>query len=453
MGQLDVVTFETPALGDRSYLVTDGAAAVVVDPQRDWERIAAAADERGVAISHVLETHIHNDYVTGGLVLSREVGADYVVAAADPVGYDRVGAVDGMHLGSGGLGIEVIGTPGHTPNHLAYVVRVEGDPRAVFTGGSLLFGSTGRTDLVATELTERLTRDQHLSVRRLAGALADEVEILPTHGFGSFCTAGEVSGASGSTIGIEKQQNPALTLDRDDFVRQMMSGYDIFPAYYRYMAPMNRDGPGPWDRTPPDRLDREEVRRRIREGYGWVVDLRDRRAFADAHLPGTVSIEANDLFPTYYGWIGPWGAPLTLLAPDDEVVAEIQRDLARIGIDRPDGVLVGGPDWGEDEVSSYGVADFADVANEMSDREITVLDVRRDLEWDDSHLDGAIHIPLHELEVRLDELPDDEIWVHCAGGYRASIAASLLDRAGRRTVLIDDNWDAAVDRGDLPIVR
>lgn len=449
---VEVVAFDTPSLGDRTYLATDGDVGVVVDPQRDWERVAEAADERGVTITHVLETHIHNDYVTGGLVLAREVGADYVVAAADPVGYERLGAVDGMHVESGSMALEVVDTPGHTPTHLAYVLRDGDEPVAVFTGGSMLFGSTGRTDLVAAELTERLTRDQHRSVRRLAGALADGVEVCPTHGFGSFCSATEVSGTGTSTIGAEKTHNPALTMELDRFVATMLAGYDVYPAYYRYMAPMNRAGPAPVDGSPPERVGPDDVRRRIRERLGWVVDLRDRRDYARSHLPGTVGIERNELFATYYGWIAPWGVPLTLLAEDPDQVGEIQVELARIGIDRPAGALVGELELDETERRSYPVVDFDEVARERSGRSIVVLDVRRDLEWDENHLEGAIHIPLHELQVRSDELPYEPVWVHCKGGFRASIAASLLDRAGRDVVLIDDDWDHALEHPDLPIV-
>ncbi|MBW3562673.1 MAG: MBL fold metallo-hydrolase [Actinobacteria bacterium] len=444
--------FDTPSLGDRTYLATDGDVAVVVDPQRDWERVATAADERGITITHVLETHIHNDYVTGGLVLSREVGADYVVAAEDPVGYERIGAVDGMHLESGSIALEVVGTPGHTPTHLAYVLRADDGPVAVFTGGSMLFGSTGRTDLVAAELTERLTRDQHRSVRRLAAALSEDVEVCPTHGFGSFCSATEVSGSGTSTIGAEKQHNPALTMDLQRFVDKMLAGYDVYPAYYQHMAPLNRAGPSPLDTSEPERIGADEVRRRVRQRYGWVVDLRDRREFAAGHLSGTIGIERNDLFATYYGWIAPWGVPLTLLASTDDQIGEIQVELARIGIDRPDGILVGDLDWRDEERRTYPVVGFDAVARERQERAVRVLDVRRDLEWRERHLEGAIHIPLHELEVRIDELPHEEVWVHCKGGFRASIAASLLDRVGRPVVLIDDDWERALEHPDLRTV-
>jgi len=200
----EVVIIETPALGDRSYLIHDGADAVVVDPQRDIGRILATAQARRVRITHVLETHIHNDYVTGGLALASQTGASYVVAESEEVSFDRLAVGDKDQISTGSLTMTVMHTPGHTPGHLSYVLsETGGDPVAVFTGGSMLYGAVGRTDLIGPDQTEQLTRAQYRSVRRLAAELPDEVAVYPTHGFGSFCSATPTTGTS-STIGTER---------------------------------------------------------------------------------------------------------------------------------------------------------------------------------------------------------------------------------------------------------
>ena len=206
-----VIPIDTPGLGDRTYLAHDGKVALVVDPQRDYDRVLDVAREAGVRITHVFETHIHNDYVTGGLALAQEVGAAYHVNADDPVGFERTGVSDGDVLEVGDtMRVRVVHTPGHTHTHLSYALEAEGRPVAVFTGGSLLFGSTGRPDLLGPDHTDTLVRAQWHSAHRLAEELPEETEVFPTHGFGSLCSATQ-SEAVSSTIGQEGTSNPALT--------------------------------------------------------------------------------------------------------------------------------------------------------------------------------------------------------------------------------------------------
>ncbi len=441
---MEIITIETPALGDRSYLLVDGSAAAAVDPQRDIDRIEAMLAERGLDLSYVFETHLHNDYVSGGLELARRAGATYVLAGADDVAYEHLGAGDGDEFAVGSLVIRAVHTPGHTPNHLSYVVLDGGEAVAAFTGGSMLYGTVGRTDLISAEATEGLTRAQFQSVRRLAQELPNDAGVHPTHGFGSFCSSASSSGSSASTIGHERQSNLALTLeDEDAFVEQLLGGLTAYPRYYAHMAPINRAGPPPVDLSPPELVDPVEIRRRIHVGE-WVVDLRSRIAFARGHLAGTVNFEVGDSFATYLGWTLRWATPVTLVGDTAAQVAEAQRQLVRIGIDRPAGRAEGGVSaWGAGgELRSYPTATFADLANTLAQghTNIVVLDVRRDDEWAAGRIDVAVHIPLHELEVRLDEVAAGTVWVHCASGYRASIAASLLDRAGREVVAIDDDW-------------
>ncbi len=444
---IEIAPIETPSLGDRSYLATDGSVAIVIDPQRDIDRVLAVADARGVRITHVFETHIHNDYVTGGLALATAAGAGYHVNAADEVLFDRIGIADGDQIEAGQMGVRVIATPGHTFNHLSFAVEVAGRMVAVFTGGSLLNGSTGRTDLLGADHTTELARAQHGSVRRLAAELPGDAMVCPTHGFGSFCSATPTSGAA-STIGMEMTVNPALTLGEADYVRSTLAALDVYPAYYAHMAPANSAGPLAPDLTPPRYADSAELRRRIASGE-WVVDLRSRVAFAAGHVRGTLSFEHGDHMTTYLGWLIPWGTPLTLLGQTPADVAAAQRDLVRIGIDRVQSAAAGGPGgWsGGDSLGSFEVTDFTGYARARGQREFILLDVRRQSEWDAARIPGSVHIPLHELAGRLTEIAAGQVWVHCQSGYRASVAAGVLDAAGREVVLIDDDFGNAERAG------
>ena len=451
---IEVISIDTPALGDRSYLATDGQVALVVDPQRDIDRVLAAAAIRGVRISHVFETHIHNDYVSGGLALARATGAAYHVNAADEVSFDRVPVADGDAVSVGEtMTVQVIATPGHTFSHLSYVLQdiSTGQPAAVFTGGSLLHGSTGRPDLLGPAHAATLAAAQHTSAHRLAGRLPDQTPVCPTHGFGSFCSATQTAGTE-STIGQEKLANPVLRLAEDEYVAGLLAGLDAYPAYYAHMGPANTAGPDVAELVPPAIASAAGLASRIAAGE-WVVDLRQRRAFAAGHVGGSFSFEYGTDFTTYLGWLIPWGAALTLLGDTPGQVAAAQRDLARIGIDQLAGAAAGGPaEWaGGQPLATFPVATFADLATVRHHRPVTVLDVRRALEWAGGHLDGALHIPLHELPARIGEVPPGEIWVHCQSGYRAVIAASLLQAAGRRAVAVDDGLARAAAAG-LPQV-
>jgi len=448
---VEVTAIDTPSLGDRSYLAHDGEAALVVDPQRDIDRVLALAAARGVRITHVFETHLHNDYVTGGLALARAAGAAYHVSAADHVAFDRMPASDGDVIEvSPVMRVRVLATPGHTFTHLSYVLQAGGQAHAVFTGGSLLYGSTGRPDLLGRGHAAELARAQFASAHRLAAVLPEDADVYPTHGFGSFCSATQTE-ASSSTIGRERRVNPVLILDEDRYVTGLLAGLDAYPAYYAHMGPANAAGPAGPDLTMPHRADAAELRRRITAGE-WVVDLRARRAFAAGHLPGTLSFDLDGSFATYLGWLIPWGTPLTLLGRTPEQVAEAQRELVRIGIDRPAAAATGHPDeWaGGRPLRSYPVAGFAALEAVRHHRRVVILDVRRDSEWDDSHIAGAVHIPIHELPSRLAGVPEGEVWVHCEAGYRASVAASFLDAAGRTVVAVDDEYARAA-RAGLPV--
>lgn len=445
---MEVLVLETPELGDRSYVIGDGGLAAVVDPQRDIDRILDATRERGWRVTVVLETHLHNDYVSGGLELSRRTGAAYVVAGGEEATYDCRPAEEGQEYRLGRLTFAVVKTPGHTLGHAAFVLSDRDRQLAAFTGGSMLFGTVGRTDLVSPELTERLSRHQHRSVRRLATDLHPEVQVLPTHGFGSFCASSAGSGAQSSTIALERTENLACRIDDEDrFVTTLAQGLGAYPSYYLHMGLINRAGPSPLDLSPPARVEPSELGDHIAGGE-WVVDLRPRRAYAGGHLPGSVGVEMSPGdFTTYLGWVLPWGTPVVLVGKTQAELAAAQRAMARIGIDRPAGAALLPPGDGL-AGDSYPVADLPGLRRALGEgRKITVLDVRSEAEWSAGHLQGALWVPLGELRARLRSLPRREIWVHCQAGYRASVAASLLARSGHRVVLVDDQFENAAAHG------
>jgi hydroxyacylglutathione hydrolase len=276
--------------------------------------------------------------------------------------------------------------------------------------------------------------------------LPDEAGVFPTHGFGSFCSSSQ-SDATESTIGQEKQSNAVLTHDEEDYVRELLDGLGAYPAYYAHMSPRNAEGPSEPDLSAPAEADAGELRRRMEAGE-WVVDLRNRTAFAAGHAPGSLNFGLDGAFATYLGWLIAWGTPVTLLGERPDDVAEAQRELVRIGIDRPAAQATGGPEqWADGELASFPTGTFADLEQVRRHRPVVVLDVRRAEEYDAARIEGAVNIAIHDLPQRVDQVPEGEVWVHCASGYRASIAASVLDAAGRKLVAIDDSFANAEQVG------
>jgi hydroxyacylglutathione hydrolase len=439
-------SFLTRGLGDTSYLLASGQESLIVDPQRDIQPVLAAARARGVRVTRVVETHVHNDYVSGALELRAATGAAIGAAIAGPA---RAGyafpfepLAEGDELSVGTLRIVAAETPGHTPEHLSYLVY-EGDaeePTAVFTGGSLIVGSAGRTDLLGPEATLELTRAQYHSLNRLS-ALPDQTLVLPTHGAGSFCSSSPPGEERTSTIGRERTTNPVLAdgdMDEETFVERRLTGLLAYPSYYAHIAPINRAGPRVFGDVPvPRGLAPSQIAERI-EARAWVVDGRERRAFAAGHIPGSISIDLDDSFASYVGWIVPFGAPIVLVLPEDrpehETAVEASTQLFRIGYEAVDGFLQGGAAaWVEAGLPtrSYPVASIDELAIAVGEERARVLDVRQQTEWDAGHIEGSTHVFVGDVNARLTEIPrDQEVWTVCASGHRAAMAASLLDRHG-----------------------
>jgi hydroxyacylglutathione hydrolase len=439
MSSIDVITIETPSLGDRSYVAHDGTNAVVVDPQRDIDRVLDVLHEHGLDVTHVVETHIHNDYVTGGHALATMLDAAYCLNADDEVRFDRFGLADGDVLESGLMRVRALLTPGHTPTHLSYVLLdAEGHELGVFTGGSMLFGTVGRPDLIGPHMTAELAKHQFHSVRRIAAEVDDGATVHPTHGFGSHCSATQATKQS-STVGTEKGDNPALVRSEEEFLAELIGGLTPYPTYYRHMAPANVLGPEAFDATPPRDFALDEVAALLQKG-AWVIDLRNRRDFNASFLAGAVNAELRNDLPNYLGWLVPFAAHLLLIGDDEGVIGEAQRMLARIGYDRLQGRLVAeaGAFAGHELERATRIANFDGLAP-VGTAERTVLDVRDAWEHESGHHRDAIHVPFHELPERLDEVPRElPVWVYCATGARATIAASFLARNGFDPVLIDD---------------
>jgi rhodanese-related sulfurtransferase len=299
-------------------------------------------------------------------------------------------------------------------------------------------------------VTDRLSHLQHRSARKLSKELPDAAAILPTHGFGSLCGAGfPVGGPDTADARHQRAENPALLMEEDAFVDRLVSGLDAFPRYYAYIAPRNREGAGTADHQLPAPIAISELAARARAGE-WVIDLRERHAFAAQHLVGTLGFELSDPFTTYLGWLLPWGSPVSMIGSAADL-ASARRALARIGIEKIAACHVidetSGDPWAGVETVSYPMVGFAELKPHIGNPGEIVVDVRLGREWREGHLATAMHVPVHELPDRLAEIPEGRVWVHCAAGYRAAVAGSLLARAGRDVVVVSDQFSSAVDAG------
>jgi hydroxyacylglutathione hydrolase len=415
---MDLEIFNTPGLGDNSYLLRSGDEGVLIDPQRDAWRFLATAGRMGVRIRAVLETHVHNDYVSGAHEVRSATGAELVLPARGGYEFKYRPADEGDEVTVGDTRLVALSTPGHTPEHLAWLAHDASrpEPHALFSGGSLLVGSAGRTDLLGAAFTDALTRDQYQTLSRLA-KLPDDVVVLPTHGAGSFCVAAMPTTKPTSVIGDERTRNPLLTAaDLTSFTVELSGELMAYPSYYAHMAPINRSGADVLGSLPrPPEVSPEVV----------------------AHVRGSLNIELNSGFASYVGWLLPFNAPILLILPEpaDESAADAMTQLIRIGWSHIVGHLPGGigrwRGYGGD-VARYDVVSADELCDAHTRGEHpVVLDVRQELEWTWGTIPDSHTIFVSDLPGRLDQLPRTEpVWVICSNGHRAAIAASLLDRAG-----------------------
>ena len=445
---MDIEILRTRGLGNSTYVLGSDGDALVVDPPRDAWRVRDILQRRRWRLRTVVETHVHNDYLSGALELVASERARIVAPARGGYAFDHRGADDGDEVELGGIVLRARATPGHTPEHLAWEVHdqaaADGTPSAVLTGGSLLIGSVGRTDLLGADATDALTRQQFTSLRSLA-AMPDYVAVWPTHGSGSFCAAGPMQDSPTSTIGAERFSNPLFAIaDAAAFHDRLVSGFLPYPAYYREMAPMNCAGPLVLGERPTlTALDPAAVEAAVANG-ARIVDGRRRGEIAAGHIPGSLTVELRDTFASYVGWILPVGTPLVLVLPETtDASTEAVDQLIRIGFDRIVGVLDGGVDrWSAEgrpvaEISTIGTAALADEIR--SGAGPAIVDVRDEAEMrDDGRLEDAIEMPLADLidGGRLALVPGSEVTVACKSGVRATVAAGLLEARGHRVRLV-----------------
>ncbi len=453
MTALDLEVFLTPGLGDCTFLLASGDEAVIVDPQRDAGRFVRAAELRHLRIRYVLETHVHNDYVSGALEIRASTGAEIAAPARGGYSFPVLGVDEGDELRVGDLRLVAIATPGHTPEHTSYGVMPAGSdaPVALLSGGSLLVGTAGRTDLLGMDRAAELAEAQFGSLRRLA-ELPDEALVLPTHGAGSFCASGTPEEARTSTIGHERVANPAFaSTDREAFVRRQLANLPAFPTYYAHMAPINRAGPVVVRGVPlPSPLDVEDVERWMQRG-ARVVDARGGAEFAGAHIPGSLSVPLDESFGSYVGWLVPFDSSIVLVAGGKDVHEDIAVQLFRIGYERIVGYLHDGIEaWDRSgrPLDHYAIATLEDLASAARSGGGQILDVRQRREWDEGHLPGSRHCFVADVPSSLEDLRGpDELLVACVSGFRASIAASLLHDAGIPVRLVaEDGIPEALSR-------
>lgn len=443
--------FVIDGLGHLSALLSDDATGVaaVLDPRRDVDVYLDAAREAGVRITHVLETHLHNDYVSGGRDLAALTGAQHVIGAGAELRYEHHGARHHEAFEVGRLRVTALHTPGHTPEHMAYAVADTSraaEPLLLLTGGSLLVGAVGRTDLLGEANAVPWAHDMYRSLKDVVLPHEDYVGVLPTHGAGSLCSTG-ISSTPSSTIGFERRFNPMVRpivegADVEVFVRTLLGTQPAFPRYFARMRPTNQEGPALLGGRVPDprELGVAEVRDLL-AGGGLIVDTRPASAWVVAHAPGSVSIPAGRSFGTWLGWVVDPDRPLVLVLDDPAHWDDLVRQALRIGFERIAGHLRGGfAAWASatGDIEGLEVLTAGDLASRLAaggPEAPLVVDVRQAGEYAHGHIPGSLHVAAGDLQDRLAELPRDRaIAVVCASGYRSAVGASLLARAGYRDV-------------------
>ena len=439
-----------PGLAIHSYIVGDERTkqCAVIDPTRDVDDYVSIAKAEGLHIAHILETHVHADFVSGARELKDRLLGKPQVHASSLGGkawlppYADHAVTDGHEFRMGSLRLRAVHTPGHTPEHIIWALfdetRSASEPWLAFTGDFLFVGDVGRPDLYGEEAKLQLAKQLYNSVFSVLPKFSDFTEIFPGHGAGSLC--GKAIGSrTSSTIGYERKFNASLQgRTEQDWIESLMRGMPIYPRYFRRMKKVNAEGPKIVGRERPGqrRFGAEEVHARVCERC-LIVDVRSKESFAAAHIPGAINIPFGQNLPTWAGWVLPYDHPTLLIADDPSLVDETVTHLLRVGFDDVQGYLEGGvPAW---EERGYAISQLESLTVHMLAERLKrperdrpfVLDVRTEREWDAGHIADAHHIHGGLLQERMDEVPRDrDIAVICGSGYRGSIAASFLKRAG-----------------------
>jgi hydroxyacylglutathione hydrolase len=439
--------FEVPGLAHYSYVLASQRQAVVIDPKRDIDTYLQYADEQGLRITHILETHIHADYASGATALAEAAGAELWLSGHDTgeefeYRFSHHEFKDGEELIMGDLRIIAVHTPGHTPEHLSFLVYERtrcGQPMALFTGDFIFVGSLGRPDLLGEDAKQRLAHLLYQSVRTSITHLPDGVELYPGHGAGSLCGAGMAERPQ-STLGYERACNSFMA-DRQEpeFVESILKTLPPAPEYYRRMKRLNANGPQVLNSLPGnEQLAPSAFRQAIETLDPVIIDLRRPEAFGGAHIPNALSIGAGQNLSMWAGWVVPHDRPILLVGDDGTDLDSARRSLIRVGFDDIRGSLKGGlRAWIEAGFEQVHIPQESvrELAETLTEKHL-VLDVRSRGEWNSGHIAGAKHIPGGELPKRTQEVPQDRL-IHliCGSGYRSSIAASVLERSGRHDLI------------------
>ncbi|MEX1124603.1 MAG: MBL fold metallo-hydrolase [Acidimicrobiia bacterium] len=437
---IEIVPFVDLGLGNSSYLVgLPDRRAMVIDPLRSHSRYLRQSEQRGWNVIAAVESHLHADFISGGRELQAG-GSTLYAPTGSRLAFDHHAMEPGAEVDLGGLTLAALPTPGHTPEHLSYLLSDGEQPLALFSGGSLLVGSVARTDLISSEQTEDLTRSMYRSLRAVLAPLPDELAVYPTHGAGSFCTVG-VTTERVTTLGAERAHNPYLQIDdEDEFVKLLLGGLGSYPTYYRHLRERNRQGPRVYGETPPalKELTVEDCDRIRGEGAA-VVDVRSVAAWASGHVPSSLSIRFRDSFASWLGWLVDIDAPLIFVTEPGQDRAALAARCLDIGYESLAGELAGGIEaWSAAgrPVSSTPTASIGEHDGGH------LVDVRQASEWRAGHIPGVVHAELGSLQAA--SLPHGPVAIHCGQGERAATAASLLEQAGRSNVTIlsggPDDW-------------
>lgn len=457
-----VKPFVDEGLGNTSYLIAseETGLAAVLDPQRDIDRYLQVADGLGLRLVYALDTHLHNDFVSGALELSRQAGVKVGASAEASLGFEHLPLRDSDVIQLGDLSIGVLTTPGHTPEHISFSLTEDRKrtPSALFTGGALMVGGAARTDLLGADLAKPLAHRLYHSIHDKLLRFPDEVAVHPTHGAGSFCAAPVVSDRS-TTLGQERLWNPLVqAADEKDFVQRALTGLPSYPAYFKHLRRINREGPKLLGGVPVLKpLQPQDLAREMAQMVP-VLDVRPPQAFAASHVPGSFGIPLAAPLVTWAGWVIPFGTPLILIAATPVERGEAVRQLIRIGYDDLRGYLEGGlPAW---EAAGERVAQVPVIPVEELHRYLdrldapTVVDVRFDSEWRAGHIPGAIHIEAGRLPIEGIQLPKDRLTVvHCGHADRSTIGISVLERLGYRNLAMLEGGMSAWDSAGYPVER